>query len=212
MSRPLLATIDTDALEHNLRLVRRTAPRSKVMAVIKAHAYGHGLLRAAEALHGADGFTVMELDAAIQLREAGYRQSILLLEGFFSADELPLLEQYHLSAVIHHGEQLKMLPAYKRRGGLDVFIKLNTGMNRLGFSPEQFPAALEKLRPAQGSDWFWWFGEEFSAREADMYDALFRAQLYPLPPLRIQQRLRPLDLLNRQRARRVRHKRPLKLR
>jgi len=116
------------------------------MAVIKADAYGHGLLRAASALKSADGFALLELDAAIRLRDAGYRQPILLVEGFFSTEELALIEQYHLSAVIHHSEQLAMLSAFKRRGGLDVFLKLNTGMNRLGFVPEQFPAALEVLK------------------------------------------------------------------
>ena len=152
MSRPIQALIDQSALEHNLSVVRRHAPRARVMAVIKADAYGHGLLRAAEALKGADGFALLELDAAISLREAGYRQTILLIEGFFSTAELALFEQYHLSAVIHHSEQLAMLPAFKRRGGLDVFLKLNTGMNRLGFTPEQFPAALETLQasPAVG--------------------------------------------------------------
>jgi len=152
MSRPIQALIDQSALEHNLSVVRRHAPRSRVMAVIKANAYGHGLLRAAEALNRADGFALLELDAAINLREAGYRQTILLIEGFFSTAELALFEQYHLSTVIHHSEQLAMLPVFKRRGGLDVFLKLNTGMNRLGFTPEQFPAALETLQasPAVG--------------------------------------------------------------
>ena len=149
MSRPIQGLIDLAALEHNLSVVRRHAPRSRVMAVIKADAYGHGLLRAAEAFNSADGFALLELDAAISLREAGYRQTILLIEGFFSTAELALFEQYHLSAVIHHSEQLAMLPAFKRRGvrgGLDVFLKLNTGMNRLGFMPDQFPAALETLK------------------------------------------------------------------
>ncbi len=152
MPRPVQALIDLSALEQNLSVVRRHAPRARVMAVIKADAYGHGLLRAASALKSADGFALLELDAAIRLRDAGYRQPILLVEGFFSTEELALIEQYHLSAVIHHSEQLAMLSAFKRRGGLDVFLKLNTGMNRLGFVPEQFPAALEVLKtsPAVG--------------------------------------------------------------
>ncbi len=152
MPRPIQALIDLSALEQNLSIVRRHAPRARVMAVIKADAYGHGLLRAASALKSADGFALLELDAAIRLRDAGYRQPILLVEGFFSTEELALIEQYHLSAVIHHSEQLAMLSAFKRRGGLDVFLKLNTGMNRLGFMPEQFPAALELLKtsPAVG--------------------------------------------------------------
>lgn len=152
MSRPLQALIDLSALEHNLHVVRQHAPRARVMAVIKADAYGHGLLRAADVLKSADGFALLELDAAIRLRDAGYRQTILLTEGFFSTGELGLIEQYHLSAVIHHSEQLAMLSAFRRHGGLDVFLKINTGMNRLGFTPEEFPAALEILKssPAVG--------------------------------------------------------------
>lgn len=152
MSRPIQALIDLSALEHNLSVARRYAPRSRVMAVIKADAYGHGLLRAAEALSRADGFAMLEMDAAVRLREAGYRQLILLLEGFFAMEELTWIEQHHLSTVIHHREQLAMLSAYRPRGRLNVFLKLNTGMNRLGFTLEQFPSALATLKanPAVG--------------------------------------------------------------
>ncbi|KIO49961.1 alanine racemase [Nitrosospira sp. NpAV] len=152
MSRPIQALIDLAAIEHNLSVVRRYAPRSRVMAVIKADAYGHGLLRAADALKRAEGFAMLEIDAAVRLREAGYRQTILLLEGFFSIEELAWIEQYHLSTVVHHHEQLAMLSAYRPRGSLNVFLKLNTGMNRLGFTLDQFPAALETLKanPAVG--------------------------------------------------------------
>ena len=146
MSRPIQALIDPSALEHNLAIVRRHAPRSRVMAVIKADAYGHGLLRAAEALAEAEGFALLELDAAVRLREAGYRQTILLLEGFFDIDELRWVEQCHLSTVVHHPEQLAMLEAVRPRAALDVFLKLNSGMNRLGFTPREFPAALERLK------------------------------------------------------------------
>ena len=146
MSRPIHALIDLSALEHNLSVVRRYASRSRIMAVIKADAYGHGLLRAAEAFKSADGFAILELEAAIRLREVGYQHTILLIEGFFSRSELELFERYQFCTVIHNSEQLEMLSAYKRPGGLDVFLKLNTGMNRLGFTPEQFPVALELLR------------------------------------------------------------------
>jgi alanine racemase len=146
MPRPIHARIDLSALEHNLSVVRRHAPHSRIMAVIKADAYGHGLLRTAEALARAEGFALLELDAAIRLREAGYRQTILLLEGFFDMDELAWIEQYHLSTVIHHREQLAMLSAFKAGRKLNIFLKLNTGMNRLGFMPEEFPAALEALK------------------------------------------------------------------
>ncbi|MBI5005726.1 MAG: alanine racemase [Nitrosomonadales bacterium] len=145
MSRPIHARIDLSALRNNLRVARRLAS-SRIMAVIKANAYGHGLLRVAEVLEEAEGFALLDVRDAIALREAGFRQTILLLEGFFTADELPLLAQYELSSVIHSTWQLAMLDAYPRRGTLSVWLKINTGMNRLGFLPEQVPAVMEKLK------------------------------------------------------------------
>lgn len=145
MSRPIQAHIDLSALRNNLRVARRLAS-GRIMAVVKANAYGHGLLPAAEALSEAEGFALLDVHDAIALREAGFRQVILLLEGFFSADELPLFAEYELSSVIHSPQQLAMLDAYPRRGGLPVWLKINTGMNRLGFAPEQVPAVMEKLK------------------------------------------------------------------
>ncbi|ADE12370.1 alanine racemase [Sideroxydans lithotrophicus] len=145
MSRPIQAHIDLSALQNNLRVARRTAS-SRIMAVIKANAYGHGLLRVAEALNEAEGFALLDVRDAIALREAGFRQTILLLEGFFDAEELPLLAEYELGSVIHSTRQLAMLDACPRRNSLEVWLKINTGMNRLGFAPEQVPAAMEKLR------------------------------------------------------------------
>ncbi len=144
--RPIQAVIHRAALTHNLGVARRHAPRAKVMAVIKANAYGHGLLTAARALAGADGFAVLELDAAVRLREAGFTQPILLLEGYFGPGEAPLFHQHGLSAVIHCPEQLEMLPAF--RPPLDVFLKLDTGMHRLGFQGGRFAAALERVAAA----------------------------------------------------------------
>jgi alanine racemase len=148
MSRPIQAHIDLSALQNNLRVVRRTAS-SRIMAVIKANAYGHGLLRAAEALDEAEGFALLDVRDAIALREAGFRQTILLLEGFFTADELPLLAEYELSTVIHSTQQLAMLDAYPRRKTLPVWLKINCGMNRLGFAPEQVPVVMKKLKSHQ---------------------------------------------------------------
>lgn len=146
MARPIRAEIDCASLEANLALARRQARQARVMAVVKAEAYGHGLLRAARALARADGFGILEIDKAVALREAGYRQTILLLEGFFSSDELPLLEEYRLAAVVHCREQLAMLKAWRKRGRLDVFLKLNTGMNRLGFPLGELGPVLEALK------------------------------------------------------------------
>lgn len=116
------------------------------MAVIKANGYGHGLQRAAGALDEAEGFALLDVRDAVALREAGVRQTILLLEGFFAADELRLLAEYELASVIHSPQQLAMLDAYPRRNSLQVWLKINTGMNRLGFAPEQVPAVMEKLK------------------------------------------------------------------
>lgn len=143
MPRPIQVSIDTAALSHNLAVVRHHAPQTRVMAVIKANAYGHGLLKTADALKNADGFALLELDAAIRLRDTGYHHPILLLEGFFSMKDLALFEQYQLSTVIHHSEQIAMLAASSAR--LNVFLKINTGMNRLGFMPEQFHVAVKQL-------------------------------------------------------------------
>lgn len=152
MSRPIRARIHLSALERNLALARRRARRSRVMAVVKANGYGHGLLRCAEALRAAEGFAVVDLQAAIALREAGYRQTILLLGGLFSAEELDPIEEHRLSVVVHSPHQIQMLSAC-RRNDLDVFLKIDTGMNRLGFHPEDFSAAYAALRriPAVGS-------------------------------------------------------------
>jgi alanine racemase len=145
MSRPIQAHIDISALRNNLRVVRR-ASSARVMAVVKANAYGHGLLQAAEALNDADGFALLDVRDAVTLREAGFRQPILLLEGYFSRDELPLLAEYELSSVIHSQQQLAWLEAYPRRNGLSVWLKINSGMNRLGFAPQAFPAVMEQLK------------------------------------------------------------------
>ncbi|MCB1936329.1 MAG: alanine racemase [Nitrosomonas sp.] len=145
MPRPILAYINQAALAHNLSITRRYAPHARITAVIKANAYGHGLMQTADALKSTDGFALLELEAAINLRDAGYNNlPILLLEGFFSTHELALFEKYRLSTVIHHEEQIEMLANCKQRG-LNVFLKINTGMNRLGFEPKCLPTLLERL-------------------------------------------------------------------
>ena len=116
------------------------------MAVIKAAAYGHGLLPVAEALNAADGLALLDLRDAVQLRDAGFRQTILLLEGFFTPDDLPLVAGHDLACVIHSPQQIAMLDNYPRRGALQVWLKVNSGMNRLGFAPREIPAVMEKLK------------------------------------------------------------------
>jgi len=150
MSRPTLATIHSGALRHNLGVVRRHAPHSRVFAVVKANAYGHGLACAARTLRDADGYALVELGAALELRQSGYRQPILLLEGFFEPRELAEITAHHLAAVVHSREQLAMLGELPAGAGLEVYLKLNTGMNRLGFAPAEFGAVLAALKSNAG--------------------------------------------------------------
>lgn len=146
MTRPILATIHTDALRHNLAVVRRHAPHSRILAVIKANGYGHGMLRVAHALDDADGFAVLSLPEAIALREAGFKQTLLMLEGIFDADELPLAAQHRVSMVVHSESQLLMLEAARGLAPVDVFLKVNTGMNRLGVPSGGFWSFYDRLR------------------------------------------------------------------
>src|SRR5262249_32782458 len=134
----------------NLAVVRRHAPAARVLAVLKANAYGHGLTRAARALAGAEGYGLIELDSAIRLRELGYAQRILLLEGAVDAAELPLLAQYRIATVIHCREQIDMLQSLPAGAALDVFLKVNTGMNRLGFDPGAASGVVARLRREPG--------------------------------------------------------------
>ena len=145
MTRPIRASIDLSALEHNLRVARR-ATRSRLMSVVKADGYGHGLMRTAGALAATDGFALLDIRDAVLLREAGYRQTILLLEGCFGEDDLALVAEYELTCVVHRSGQIAILDAYPGRGSLDVWLKVNSGMNRLGFMPQEVAQAMEQLR------------------------------------------------------------------
>ncbi|MGH8767172.1 MAG: alanine racemase [Burkholderiales bacterium] len=146
MARPIQASFDLAALRNNFAIARRLAGTAKLMAVVKANAYGHGMLRVARALADADGFALLELDDAMRLRDAGYRQRILLLEGFFRSDELPVILHHGLSVVIHNDEQIALLGNLHGDGKLEVFVKLNTGMNRLGFPAARAGRVLEQLK------------------------------------------------------------------
>jgi alanine racemase len=148
--RPLFATIDSSALRHNLGVVRSHAPAAAVLAVVKADAYGHGLARAAAALADAEGFALVELKGALQLRRAGYQKRIVLLEGFFEAGEIPELVEHGISTVVYSLEQVAALDGLPPDAKLEVLLKVNTGMNRLGLSPEHYPQALERLRRNAG--------------------------------------------------------------
>jgi len=140
------AVIDLDALKHNLGVVRQHAPQSKVMAVVKANAYGHGLVPTARALSGADAFGVARLPEAMALRAAGLAHPIVLLEGVFTRDELDIVASHHFEIVVHSFEQLATLEAWHGPRPPRVWLKMDTGMNRLGFRTSDFESALKRLR------------------------------------------------------------------
>jgi len=149
MARPIRARLDWSALRHNHNVVRRHAPGAKIWSVVKADAYGHGLLAAARALSDVtDGFTLIELEGAIALRDAGISQPILMLEGPYEPDELPLYGELELTPVLHTMWQVDALVDARLPIRLPVYLKLNTGMNRLGFNLDEFAAALARLATA----------------------------------------------------------------
>ena len=140
------AVLDLDAVNHNLAVVRRFAPDAKIMAVIKANGYGHGLLRIAEAAKQVDGFAVARMEEAIRLREAGFKQRIVLLEGFSCDEELAAIQHYQLEAVIHCFEQIALLEQSQNPQKISAWLKLDSGMNRLGFKSLDFAVAYQRLK------------------------------------------------------------------
>ncbi len=144
--RPISASISRQALRGNLDLARRHAGGARVWAVIKANAYGHGLLRTVTALEGADGFALLDLDVAVRLRDSGISGPVLLIEGFFCADELDLFSTHGFTAVVHDTAQLRMLETARLHQPIDIYLKINTGMNRLGFAVGEAVRVLERLR------------------------------------------------------------------
>lgn len=139
------ALIRLGALEHNLNIVRDAAPGAKVMAVIKANAYGHGMVAAAKELSDADAFGVARLPEAIQLRESGIDQPIVLLAGVLTELELATATELGFQLVVHCQEQIELLENMAAKGTV-VWLKTDTGMNRLGFRPEDAPGLLDRLR------------------------------------------------------------------
>ncbi|GAB3481164.1 alanine racemase [Polaromonas eurypsychrophila] len=145
MPRPILSTIHTAALGHNLARVRAAAPDARVWAVVKANAYGHGIERAFEGLRGADGFALLDLDEARRMRALDWRGPILLLEGCFELRDLELCSRLGLWHTVHCDEQIDMLATHKTQLPHRVFLKMNSGMNRLGFTPARYRAAWTRL-------------------------------------------------------------------
>jgi len=155
MPRPISATVSTAALAHNLDTVRRHleaaareagTPAPSIWAVIKANAYGHGIERAVAGFSAAQGLAMLDLAEAVRCREAGWGGPILMLEGFFSTSDIEILDRYHLTTVIHHRDQLDMLEFSKPGRRLDAYVKLNSGMNRLGFGEAAYREAYSRAR------------------------------------------------------------------
>ncbi|TFZ01831.1 alanine racemase [Ramlibacter humi] len=145
MPRPILATIHVEALRHNLSRMRAAAPDARVWAVVKANAYGHGIERAFDGLRGADGFALLDLQEAERVRALDWRGPILLLEGTFEPRDLELCSRLGLWHVVHCEQQIDWLAAHKTQQPHRVFLKMNSGMNRLGFTPAAFRAAWTRL-------------------------------------------------------------------
>lgn len=145
MPRPILATVHPEALRHNLQRARDCAPDARVWAVVKANAYGHGVERCFDALRAADGFALLDLTEAERVRALGWRGPVLLLEGVFELRDLELCSRLQLWHTVHCTEQVDWLAAHKTQVPHRVFLKLNSGMNRLGFKPAAFRAAWARL-------------------------------------------------------------------
>lgn len=145
MPRPILATIDTRAMAHNLARVRHLCPSARIHAVVKADAYGHGIAAARQGFAEADSFALIEIERAIELRQLGWRGPILLLEGCFSALDWQAASEHRFDVVVHTDEQIATLAATPLPRRVNVHVKFNTGMHRLGFSPTRSRDVLTRL-------------------------------------------------------------------
>jgi alanine racemase len=150
INRPILATIHTDAFRHNLSRIRELAPESKIWSVVKAKGYGHSLEAALKGLGSTDGFALLDIADAQWLRDHAWGGRILLLEGLFSREELELAVRLQCDLVVHSEKQLEWLESYQNQSGyqINIFLKLNSGMNRLGFRPDQYRTAFHRLHSA----------------------------------------------------------------
>ena len=145
MPRPIQAFVHSDALRHNLQRMKDCTPDARVWAVVKANAYGHGIERAYEGLRGCDGFALLDLNEAQRVRDLGWRGPVLLLEGVFETRDLELCSRLNLWHTVHCTEQIDMLSQHKTQQAHRVFLKLNSGMNRLGFTSDAFRSAWTRL-------------------------------------------------------------------
>ncbi|MBP0595669.1 alanine racemase [Paraburkholderia sp. LEh10] len=150
MPRPIKASIHPDAVAHNLDIVRRKASKSRVWAVVKANAYGHGIERVYSGLAAADGIALLDLDEAVRIRELGWKKPVLLLEGVFTNEDVKTADEFGLTVAVHSDEHRKLIVAAKPRRPIDIYLKMNSGMNRLGFTPENYQAAWARASASEG--------------------------------------------------------------
>lgn len=183
MPRPILASIDTAALAHNLQAVTRRlalemplAP-PRVCAVVKARGYGHGIDAVVRGFAQADALAMIDLEEVVQCRDLGWTRPLLMLEGFFCPADLPVLDHHRVTAAVHCTQQLDMLEASRLHRPLDVFLLLNSGMHRLGFQPAEYPAAFQRARDLQARGIIGELGKMTHFARADDDAATTRAQL-----------------------------------
>jgi len=139
--RPVQAEISLAALRHNLTLIRHKAGQAKIWSVVKANAYGHGITNVFSGLKNSDGFALLDFNEAIRLRELGWEGPILLLEGFFEPGDLALIDRYQLTTAVHNFWQLAAIADARLSRPVNIYLKVNSGMNRLGFAPDRLHAA-----------------------------------------------------------------------
>ena len=146
MTRPIQTLIHVESMRRNLETVRNAAGQRFLWAVVKANAYGHGLINALAGFRTADGLAIIDIEDIYTLRTNGWLKPILLLEGFFTPDDIPVLDKYEVDTIVHSDYMIEMLEAAKIDHKIRVHIKINTGMNRLGFAPEDSARVLARLK------------------------------------------------------------------
>jgi len=146
MKPTVSALISKSALQHNLKIVKQYARNKKIIAMVKANGYGHGVLEVARALENADAFGVARIDEAVLLKDNGIKNDIILIEGCFTGEELELALQYDFITLLHSPYQVdQLITISKNNKPIRIWMKLNAGMNRLGFSKQEFEQAYTKI-------------------------------------------------------------------
>lgn len=149
MSRPTQIIIDLNSLRHNLKEVKRLAPTASILAMVKSNGYGHGIERVALGLPNADAFGVASFEEGMQLRSVGIQQPIVLMEGLFNGIEIDEAHRQDFTLVVHHESQVQMLEKVKFEKPFTVWLKIDTGMRRLGFHPTEARSMYDRLKQCQ---------------------------------------------------------------